>query len=557
MSHNQQSTSGGENSGDDPPVSTTAVVSTATATSVTTTTSQSPTVPQPLGSGGVAKTEVTSSHPFQQVMASQWQPHVLPSGYYSGQAQYVMPPAMMPSMQGWHQPSYVLPPMISPPGFQQPQYVRLPYQQGVSAPGAGQQQPLGGSQSSGEGLPAAQPTGASTSGLVAPAQRMVPLSQRLGPRMGPLPAPPPEDIGRRAMRPAPYETGNEEGTDEVQLPPGLSAFMAATSDEKYFQSVNYSKAAPQVKPFNGSSPLREFVELIDNLKINYQLDNRAAGSLARASLEGEARRYISGLMPYEFPNQHLWRDQPASGTPGSPDYVPAIEGSLTSALWRRFGERISPAETRRVFNQNIPQRPRESFAAYVDRLKLSCRRYVEATYGEHGSNLAARDPTVYATMFNSEMINGLWAGMLSPYRDHLEERRYSFVWFDQITESACEFELTDKGHRLLHFAGSRSSGQGRSNTQGRAAEVDGAQVEEAQAQGSSQRHRRGRRNRRASNTGGGVQGNTGGASANPGGTSPPGGAPAIPGGPPKQRSHEHPGPYVVNDRGSLVAPFVG
>ena len=457
MSHTEQPTSGGGNSGDNPPVSTTAVVSTATsATSVTTTTSQSPMVPQPLRSGGVAKTEVTSSHPFQQVMASQWQPHVLPSGYYSGQALYVMPPAMMPGVQGWHQPSYVLPPMVSPPGFQQPQYVRLPYQQGVSAPGVGQQQPLGGSQSSGEGLPAAQSNDASTSGWMAPAQNMVPLSQRLGPRMGPLPAPPPEDIGRRATRPAPYETGNEEGTDEVQLPPGLSAFMAATSDEKYFQSVNYSKAAPQVKPFNGSSPLREFVVLIDNLKINYQLDNRAAGSLPRASLEGEAPRYISGLIPYEFPNQHLWQDQQTCGTPGSPDY-----GSLTSALWRRFGERISPAETRRVFKQNIPQRPWESFAAYVDRLKLGCRRYVEATYGEPRSNLAARDPTVYATMSNSEMINGLWSSMLSPCRDHLEERRYSFVWFDQITESAFEFKLTDKGHRLLHFAGSRSSGQGK------------------------------------------------------------------------------------------------
>ena len=185
------------------------------------------------------------------------------------------------------------------------------------------------------------------------------------------------------------------------MPAGLEAFMAATAHDRYFQSVNFSKAMPMVKSYNGSTPLREFFELIDDLKDNYQLDNRAAGSLARANLEGDAKKYISGLMPYEFTNRHLWRDAPASGAPGTPTYVPPITCSLTAALLERFGERISPAETRRAFNQNIPQK--EMLAAYVDRLKLVCRRYVEATYGEHGSNLAARDPLVYSTMFPTKM----------------------------------------------------------------------------------------------------------------------------------------------------------
>ena len=459
-------------------VSDTQAVSNASVTTVTAT-SGSTVMSQPLESTGGANTEVTSAHLMQQGMATQWQPYVLPPDYFSGQAPYILPPVV----QGWHQPMYVLPPVLSQGVPQQPHFLQLPFHQGVSAPGVGLTQQSLVSQAPTDTKPVVQSqqpstsagAGVAPSSLVVNGQNVLPMSQRQGPSRGPLPPPPPEDRGRRPSRPAPSTSGGDKGAKDIQLPPGLAAFMAATTDDKYFQSVNYSKAVTYVKPFDGLSPLREFVELIDDLKQNFQLDNKAAGSLARASLEGEAQRYIRSLMPYEFPNRHLWRDQPASGTHGSPEYVPAVEGSLSSALWSRFGERISPAETKRAFDLSIPQRPKESFAAYVDRLKYTCRRYIEATYGKHGSNLAARDPSVYATMFNSEMMNAMWSGMLLPYRDHLEVFRYSFVWFDQITTSAVEFELTEKGRRLLNLERNGPVDQGHNKFGSWAAEVDAAQ----------------------------------------------------------------------------------
>ena len=331
--------------------------------------------------------------------------------------------------------------------------------------------------------------------VVTPGPPRLPIRQRLGH----LPPPPPSEA-----RAVPYNVGNDTGaevnTGDNALPAGLAAFMAATSDDRYFQSVNFSKAFPQIRPYNGSTPLRDFVELIDDLQNNYQLDNRAAGSLARASLEGDAKRYISGLMPYEFTNRHLWRDQPARGTQGTPNFIPPVTGSLTAALWDRFGERISPAETKGIFNQSIPQRPKESFPAYVDRLKLPCRRYVEATYGEHGSNLAGQDPKVYATMFNAELVSALWAGMLPPYRDHLEDRRYLFSTFVEIKNAAIAFELTERGHRLLNFSGNRSGGQ-RQRHQASAITTDEPQAEASSAAG------RGRSlNRRLGGRGGRMRG---------------------------------------------------
>ena len=197
--------------------------------------------------------------------------------------------------------------------------------------------------------------------------------------------------------------------------------------------------------------------MIDNLQANFQLDNGATGSLAKSCLEGEAKRYEKALMPYEFPNNFLWRDQLSQGEPGLPGYVPPVTGTLMPALWARYGELVSPAECKRKFDKAIPQKAKESFAAYVDRVKIAARRYVEATYGVHGSNLAARDPTIMGTMFNSEMICGLWSGMLQPYKDHLEDRRETFVLFDQINTAAQAFELTEKGLRLLKLAGSQWS----------------------------------------------------------------------------------------------------
>ena len=82
---------------------------------------------------------------------------------------------------------------------------------------------------------------------------------------------------------------------------------------------------------------------------------------------------------------------------------------------------------------------------------------------------------MYATMFNSEMMNAMWSGMLLPYRDHLEVFRYSFVWFDQITTSAVEFELTEKGRRLLNLDRNGPVDQGHNKFGGWAAEVDAAQ----------------------------------------------------------------------------------
>lgn len=248
----------------------------------------------------------------------------------------------------------------------------------------------------------------------------------------------------------------QTGENSEALPEGLAGFLSK-SDSKYYQSVNYSKALPHCKPFDGSSSLRDWIDLIDNLQANFQLDNGATGSLAKSCLEGEAKRYEKALMPYEYPNNFLWRDQPAQGEPGSPGYVPPVTGTLMPALWARFGERVSPAECKRKFDKAIPQKAKESFAAYVDRVKIAARRYVEATYGVHGSNLAAKDPTIMGTMFNSEMICGLWSGMLQPYKDHLEDRRDTFVLFDQIRSAAEAFELTEKGLRLLKLSGSQWS----------------------------------------------------------------------------------------------------
>ena len=259
-------------------------------------------------------------------------------------------------------------------------------------------------------------------------------------------------IGRGPPPSAPtvYQTG--ETFDN--LPEGLVGFLSK-SDSKYYQSVNYSKALPHCKPFDGSGSLRDWIDLIDNLQANFQLDNGATGSLAKSCLEGEAKRYQRALMPYEYPNHYFWRDQLAQGKPSSPEYVPPVTGTLMPALWARFGERVSPAECKRNFDKAIPQKARESFAAYVDRVKIAAHRYVEATYGVHGSNLAARDPTIVGTMFNSEMICGLWSGMLQPYKDHLEERRETFVLFDQIKTAAEAYEHTEKALRLLKLAGSQ------------------------------------------------------------------------------------------------------
>ena len=58
-------------------------------------------------------------------------------------------------------------------------------------------------------------------------------------------------------------------------------------------------------------------------------------------------------------------------------------------------------------------------------------------------------------MFNSEMICGLWSGMLKPYKDHLEELRETFVLFDQIKTAAEAYEHTEKALRLLKLAGSQ------------------------------------------------------------------------------------------------------
>ena len=113
-------------------VSDTQAVSNASVTTVTAT-SGSTVMSQPLESTGGANTEVTSAHLMQQGMATQWQPYVLPPDYFSGQAPYILPPVV----QGWHQPMYVLPPVLSQGVPQQPHFLQLPFHQGVSAPGVG------------------------------------------------------------------------------------------------------------------------------------------------------------------------------------------------------------------------------------------------------------------------------------------------------------------------------------------------------------------------------------------------------------------------------------
>ena len=82
----------------------------------------------------------------------------------------------------------------------------------------------------------------------------------------------------------------QTGENSEALPEGLAGFLSK-SDSKYYQSVNYSKALPHCKPFDGSSSLRDWIDLIDNLQANFQLDNGATGSLAKSCLEGEAKRY--------------------------------------------------------------------------------------------------------------------------------------------------------------------------------------------------------------------------------------------------------------------------
>ena len=68
--------------------------------------------------------------------------------------------------------------------------------------------------------------------VVTPGPPRLPIRQRLGH----LPPPPPSEA-----RAVPYNVGNDTGaevnTGDNALPAGLAAFMAAMSDERYFQSV--------------------------------------------------------------------------------------------------------------------------------------------------------------------------------------------------------------------------------------------------------------------------------------------------------------------------------
>ena len=98
----------------------------ASVTTVKATSGPSMFMSQPLESTGSAQTEVTSTHPIQQVMASKWQPYMLPPDYFSGQAQYMMP-TVVQGWQGWHQPRNVLPPVLSQGVSQQPHFLQLPF----------------------------------------------------------------------------------------------------------------------------------------------------------------------------------------------------------------------------------------------------------------------------------------------------------------------------------------------------------------------------------------------------------------------------------------------
>ena len=115
-------------------VSDTQAVSNASVTTVTATSGPSMVTSQPLESTGGTQTEGTSAQLMQQGMASQWQPYVLPPDYFTGQAQYMLPP-LVQGWQGWHQPRYVLPPVLSQGVPQQPYILQLPFHQGLSAPG--------------------------------------------------------------------------------------------------------------------------------------------------------------------------------------------------------------------------------------------------------------------------------------------------------------------------------------------------------------------------------------------------------------------------------------